>query len=230
MTGHRGDGPALPEVIPVFPLPNVVFFPATLLPLHIFEPRYRAMTQAALASNGMIVMALLDSDAESETAEGPPIFPVACAGHIIDSKRLPDGRYDLVLTGVARVEIVEEVSSAPFRSARVKRLEENRDWLESESADAELDRIMALFQAVSGGLPILISGLREKHDPAAREIMLNTLSLHLDVIPALRQKLLEAADLGERARRLEGLLARCRHEKEIMTRFRSLAPDDPTVN
>lgn len=226
----RSDGPAIPETLPIFPLPNVVFFPSTLLPLHIFEPRYRAMTQAALASNAMIVMALLDPDAELDSADNPPVFPVACAGHIIDSKRLSDGRYDLVLSGVARVEIVEEVPSAPFRRARVRPLPESREWLTAESADAELDRILLQFREITGGLPILISELKEKRDPAAREILLNTLSLHLDVLPAIRQKLLEEGDLGNRLRRLGEVLSRCAQEKEIMTRFRAFAPDDPTVN
>jgi Lon protease-like protein len=225
-----GHGPAIPEILPIFPLPNVVFFPSTLLPLHIFEPRYRAMTQAALASNAMIVMALLDSEAQVDSAGNPPVFPVACAGHIIDSRRLPDGRYDLVLSGVARVGIVEEVPSAPFRRARVRPLPENRGWLQDDRADEDLDRILLQFREIAGGLPILVSELKEKRDPAAREILLNTLSLHLDVLPEIRQKLLEEGDLGNRMRRLGKILSRSVKEKEIMTRFRDLAPDDPTVN
>jgi uncharacterized protein len=220
----------IPEILPVFPLPNVVFFPATRLPLHIFEPRYRAMTQAALATNGMIVMALIDTETEFESAESPPIHPVACAGRIVHSKRLPDGRYDLVLAGIARVEIIEELPSTPYRSARVRRLDENRDWLESQSSDAEIVKLLANFQDMAGGVPVLTSGTVGKHDSVAREIVLNTLSLHLDVLPGIRQKLLEESDLGERARRLDEILKRCRREREIMARFRSFVPDDPTVN
>src|SRR5438876_6736668 len=107
----------------LFPLPNVVLFPKVLLPLHIFEPRYRQMTADALASDRQIAMVLLREGTAGASEERPPIHPVACLGKIIDEQRLEDGRYHIVLRGLSRVRIVSEIDHAKlYRSARVERL------------------------------------------------------------------------------------------------------------
>src|SRR5215813_3498756 len=96
-----------PTRFPIFPLPNVVLFPGTYLPLHIFEPRYRAMIDAALAGTPVIGMILLRPDADAMAARAP-IFDVGCAGRIVEHRRLPDGRFHLVLAGERRFRIARE--------------------------------------------------------------------------------------------------------------------------
>ena len=95
----------LPPTLPLFPLPNVVLFPGVFLPLHIFEARYRAMTEDALAGDRMIGMALLKPGFEAEYEGRPPIYPVGCMGLITHAERLPDGRFNIVLQGVERFRV-----------------------------------------------------------------------------------------------------------------------------
>ena len=94
MTPERVEPAGLPEMAPVFPLPNTVLFPRTVLPLHIFEPRYREMTADALRAGGYIAMALLRGGEESG------YHPVGCLGRISQSKMTDDGRYYLQLVGL----------------------------------------------------------------------------------------------------------------------------------
>src|SRR5512135_2527783 len=104
-----------PTRFAIFPLPNVVLFPGTYLPLHIFEPRYRAMTEAALAGDSVIGRVLLRAGSDAMEARAP-IFSIGCAGRIVEHRRLRDGRFQLLLYGVRRFRVVRELASnAPFR-------------------------------------------------------------------------------------------------------------------
>jgi len=104
--------------IPIFPLPGVVLFPGTLLPLHIFEPRYREMVSRALAGERVIGMAMLDGSRSDE--DPPPVLPVGGAGRIVEQEELEDGRFNIILEGIYRYRIVREEPSAPFRAAIVE--------------------------------------------------------------------------------------------------------------
>src|SRR5438034_6247945 len=91
----------LPDSVPLFPLPNVVLFPRAVLPLHIFEERYKAMTADALAGNGQIAMAVLLPGWEKSYYARPAIEPVVCVGAIISHEKLADGKYNFLLQGQA---------------------------------------------------------------------------------------------------------------------------------
>src|SRR5580700_7348822 len=95
--------------VPLFPLPNVVLFPRAILPLHIFEERYKAMTADALVGDGRIAMALLQPGWEKSYYERPRIEPVVCVGRILSHEQLPDGKYNFLLQGMLRATIVREV-------------------------------------------------------------------------------------------------------------------------
>ncbi|MCE5230777.1 LON peptidase substrate-binding domain-containing protein [bacterium] len=110
--------------IPIFPLPNVTFFPQTYLPLHVFEPRYRAMTANCLKGDRMMGVALLKDGWQSDYFGRPPICKTFGVGKVIDHQRLSDGRYDIVLEGVYRVRLVQEFPSKPYRVGRVQVLQE----------------------------------------------------------------------------------------------------------
>jgi uncharacterized protein len=110
--------------LPLFPLSNVVLFPHGLLPLHVFEPRYRAMTEAALEGERLIGMAVLRPGWEPNYAGNPPVHDVVGLGRIVKEERLPDGRFNLLLVGLARARVIEEIQSTPFRVARVELLED----------------------------------------------------------------------------------------------------------
>jgi Lon protease-like protein len=111
----------LPGTIRLFPLPNVVLFPDVFLPLHIFEPRYRAMVKAALDTDRLIGMVLARPGTETDEC-----FPVGCAGVITHVEELDGGRYNIILRGLQKFRIIEEDGTAetPFRTASIEGIPE----------------------------------------------------------------------------------------------------------
>ena len=95
----------LPEILPIFPLSGALLLPSGQLPLNIFEPRYLAMTRAALASNRLIGMIQ-----PQENCQNPPVYETGCAGKITEFSETPDGRYLITLTGISRFKIARELS------------------------------------------------------------------------------------------------------------------------
>jgi hypothetical protein len=113
-------------VIPLFPLSTVVFFPNTLLPLHIFEPRYKHMVSNVIKSERIIGMALLKPGWEANYYGNPEVFDVVGMGRIVSSESFKDGRMNIVLYGLKRVKIVEITKDLPYRLARVEIMENTR--------------------------------------------------------------------------------------------------------
>jgi uncharacterized protein len=113
------------DLIRLFPLPNLVLFPGAVQPLHIFEPRYREMTADALADDRRIALVLPRPGWEPDYGEAPAIHAVACVGRIVAQQVLADGRYNILLRGLSRVRIVEEVPRGKlYRVARAVVLDE----------------------------------------------------------------------------------------------------------
>ena len=111
------------QALKVFPLPSAVLFPHAVLPLHIFEPRYRALVRDALAGDKVMALAQLEAGWEGQYNERPPMQPMACAGLIIWHEELPDGRYNILLQGVCRVRLLGELSAdKPYREVRAQPL------------------------------------------------------------------------------------------------------------
>jgi uncharacterized protein len=106
-------------IIPLFPLSTVVFFPNTLLPLHIFEPRYKQMVNDVINTEKIIGMALLKPGWGDNYYETPEIYDTVGMGRIVSSQSYGDGRINIVLYGLKRVRIVEVVENLPYRLARV---------------------------------------------------------------------------------------------------------------
>ncbi len=107
------------RALPIFPLPNGVLFPETLLPLHIFEPRYRDMVADVLEDDRLIGIQLLDPDAEAKPGEPPAVFEIGCAGEIVEHDELEDGRSNIVLKGAFRYRIGAEIEGMSYRRAVV---------------------------------------------------------------------------------------------------------------
>ena len=121
-----GRGPApLASAVPLFPLPNVVLFPKAVLPLHIFEERYKAMTADAVRGGRQVAMALLKPGWEKDYHARPAIEPVVCVGTILSHEKLADGKYNFLLQGHTRARIVRELPAGkPYRLAHVEPLAE----------------------------------------------------------------------------------------------------------
>lgn len=105
--------------IPLFPLPGVVLFPGTLLPLHVFEDRYRKMVAHALAGERMIGMAMLKPPVDVDAGDSP-IFEIGGAGRIVESEELEDGRYNILLEGKFRYRVISESNAGSYRTADVE--------------------------------------------------------------------------------------------------------------
>jgi Lon protease-like protein len=185
----------LPPTIPLFPLPNVVLFPNVFLPLHIFEPRYRAMLADALAGDRIIGMTLLMPGYEADYHGRPPVYPVGCAGVITHSEQMPDGRSNVVLRGIEKFRIVEEDASRDYRLARIEPLPETMSDADKRLLKQRRHRLEALLIAAierGGQDPRLPSSIPD-------EDLINALSQYLGLDPVERQALLER----------NGTLARC---------------------
>ena len=201
----------LPPTIPIFPLPNVVLFPNVFLPLHIFEPRYRAMVTDALSSDRIIGMALLQPGHESDYEGRPPVFPIGCAGVMTHSEQLDDGRFNIVLRGMERFRIAGEDDCKPYRLAHVSGLPET--VLDDERAELRRHRhrLEALLAAAMER-----AGSEPRFPPAVPdEDLVNALAQYLELEPLERQALLER----------DGILPRCRALVELLE-IKTLAPRD----
>ncbi|SIO59689.1 hypothetical protein SAMN05444166_6142 [Singulisphaera sp. GP187] len=121
-----GDLKAFRNVCRLFPLPGLVFFPHAILPLHIFEPRYRQMTEDALAEGDRLITMVQQRDDAPESAAGvPAVEEIACLGRIFQHQRLPDGRFNLLLLGLKRVRLGRELPSEKlYRLAEAETLED----------------------------------------------------------------------------------------------------------
>jgi hypothetical protein len=190
----------LPATIPIFPLPNVVLFPAVFLPLHIFEPRYREMVTDALAGDRVIGMTLLKPGWKEDYEGRPPVYPVGCAGLITHAERQPDGRFNIVLRGVTKFRITGERDTAPYRVAVVDALPEAVAQADRPTLAKRRERLVARLASASErqGLHLPL-GLPD-------EELLNTLAQYLPMAPVERQALLECEGVVARSAALLDLL------------------------
>jgi Lon protease-like protein len=192
----------------LFPLPNVVLFPHLMMPLHIFEPRYRQMTADALAGDRFIAMALLQPGWESEYDAQPAIHPVACLGRIQADQRLPDGRFNIQLRGLARVRIVQEVENGKlYRSAKV---EIWQDQPTSSDQDQELrSKLLDVIPAWSqdqGPAAEVFPKVIQSNLPLG--IVCDVLGFSLPVNVEFKQELLEELKSDSRAQLLLDYLSK----------------------
>ncbi len=136
------------DAIPLFPLAQVVLFPGGLLPLHIFEPRYRAMLADALRTHGAIAMVRLREGAEPGDDGLAPIENVAGGGVVLEHQPLPNGRSNVILLGQARLELEELPFEGPYRRARARVVTERGPLASEEDALALHQAIGRLVKAV----------------------------------------------------------------------------------
>jgi Lon protease-like protein len=198
------------DVVPLFPLPNVVLFPRAVLPLHVFEDRYRRMTADALCGDRRLAMALLrpgwHASYHATAAGRPALEPVVCVGTIVAHERLADGRYNLLLRGDARAKIVREVGAGPYRSAEVEPVAEP-SVLELDVAE-ERHRLRQLFRPggrlaalpVCGKFHELLGTVVPTSDAA------DLIAFHLLEDVAVKQQLLAEPDPRQRVRRVLAIL------------------------
>ena len=184
---------ALPR-LPIFPLPGAVLLPHALVPLHIFEPRYRKMTQDC--SDGLRVLALAHIPDEAAAAQKPPkVMPIVGVGILVRVDRLPDGRFNLVLRGVSRAAIEEELPSGePYRVVRARDLvAPPRDLARAAVLADGLKRLVLALSAARSGpeMQALVQLAARAQDPGD---LADIVSGALLASPRERQIALEALD------------------------------------
>lgn len=194
----------LPAILPLFPLAQVVLFPHTYLPLHIFEPRYRQLTADVLATHKHLVLALAqDSLLSDPIATTEACFPTATLASIVRAEPLEDGRWNLLIQGVQTLRLTEEIPGRPYRQVRVQSLPfEGSEGLRKD----EEGRLMTALQRygkrhhIGAQLDELLSlGM-------SQVVLLNTLAMALDFAPVEKQFLLESETLHEFSDRILQLM------------------------
>jgi len=212
--------------IAVFPLPDTVLFPHASLPLHIFEPRYRTMTEDALRTDRLIAMALLKPGWEKSYDGSPEVHAVACAGLIEDEARLPDGRFNIRLRGLARVEVQGFVQDSPYRIATIRVLEER-----NESAGPGVEEAKKRLLALCAGLLQEVSGPPARPFPLDSELpfvtIVNSLCQSLEMESGAKQSLLTLDDVLVRGRALIEILDRRWQEIALLQASRDPGPQGP---
>ena len=195
----------LPETLPIFPLPNVVLFPQVFLPLHIFEPRYRAMVGEALEGDRIIGMTLLKPGWEDDYEGRPPVYPIGCAGLITHAERLADGRFNIVLRGLEKFRLLGEDPSKPYRLARVEPLDEPscREIATMRTERRKLEH-MILAAGRADATREDLSSITPPSMPD--EDFVNALAQYLNFDPLEKQALLEVPDALARCRSVIDLL------------------------
>ena len=183
--------------LPLFPLPNTVLFPGGLLPLHVFEPRYVAMTRHAIATHRTIAIVQLVSG-DLDRYGQVPIAGVAGAGTIVEHREMPDGRFNLLLRGEARVEINELPFLPPFRRAVAEIMVDEPGGVTREDATALL--------AVAGAFAAKVRQRDGEFDfrvptNASPEKAVDLVAHYLVIDGDARQELLEMRDVKQRTQR-----------------------------
>lgn len=209
-------GLALRE-IPLFPLHSAVLFPGALLPLHVFEPRYRALVRDALASHRAIAIAHIP-DPDADMSGNPPIAEVAGVGTIVEHWELPGGRFNIVLVGRARVRVQELSFVAPYRRAIASVLDTRDAVIPGTEVGALHAAITAFTTVVRERDASFTLRLPKESDPG---VIADACAHQLVISPVERQRVLEALDVR----------ARVRIVTEVLTVQRAtLAPGQRTFN
>ena len=189
-----------PLTIPLFPLTEALLLPRGEMPLNIFEPRYMAMVDDALA--GRRVIGIIQPLKEEDASPAPELYAIGCAGRITHFAETGDGRYLITLTGVARFRLTEElVVTTPYRQARVDYHPFCNDFCaRAGEEDVNRDAVIAALEAFvkARGLRIDWRGVRT----ASNEALVNALSMMSPYGMREKQALLEAPDLKTRAKML----------------------------
>lgn len=208
--------PAL-EALPLFPLPQTVLFPGALLPLHVFEPRYRALVRDILETHRALSVVLITNPLVVDEHGHPAIASVAGAGVIIDHHELPDGRFNILIRGRARVRLRElpfEAPQAPYRRAAATVIESPEEEVPQADLTSLVSTATSFAALVREREPSFELPLPKSAPPG---LVADLCAHHLVLDGRERQAILE----------MEGVLARVRHVTEVLAMQRLALAGSP---
>ena len=210
--------------LPIFPLPNLVFFPSTRLPLHVFEPRYRQMVTDVMDADQRFGIVLLRPGWQDDYYGAPAIHTLGTLGTIEQAVPLEDGRFNILVRGDVRFRILGEVSQAPYRTARVIAEPElppaaqdgyaQREWL------ADLSRQYLHYLPNQMAVPEI--------DTVGLDSLTNALIMSLNLDVEEKQRLLEIDALTQRAEAVGNELQQRIESLRFLAPFRR--ESDPSRN
>jgi uncharacterized protein len=193
----------LPKTIPVFPLTGVLLLPRGRLPLNIFEPRYLAMTEDALATQHRLIGMIQPTEPEKNAP--PKLFPTGCAGRIISFSETEDGRYLITLAGLCRFSIVEEVETVRgYRRVVADFTRWQPDLQADSTAGVDRQRLLDLLKAYFANASISADWEAIGKTPDDR--LVTMLAMICPFEPQEKQALLEAPTLAERCKLMSALM------------------------
>jgi Lon protease-like protein len=216
----------LPDQVPVMTLPNTAFFPQALMPLHIFEPRYRQMLRDVLASNRLFAVAGLDLDQADDPTRFEPPYKVASVGIIRACQKNDNGTSNLLLQGLCRVEIVKILRDEPYRRIQVRALASNAGASldENQALRRELARLLSLkMKLAATGSREMTAFLKTVEDP---EAFVDIAAFSLCEDTGLKQTLLETLDVHRRLELFGAQLRRDIDSLKLRRKLQGRLPDD----
>ena len=207
--------------LPLFPLPDVVFFPETTLPLHVFEPRYREMLQDALAGERIIGVQLLDAASPADASGRPAILPIGCAGLVHEHETLPDGRSNILLRGLYRYRIETELpAEKPYRLAEVTPLAVEA-LPDPPAAPADRRRLRLVAEVAQLADAVGRPHAKELPDDLTEEGVVNEILTRLGIDSEDGYRLLAMDRLEDRYAWAEKLVASMRRRLDLLAPFRA---------
>ncbi len=192
--------------VPVFPLPNVVLFPRAVVPLHVFELRYRTMVRDALSGERVIALALLKPGWERDYQASPEFHPLGCLARFEEVEWLPDDCYDLTLFGLSRVLLGTAAREFPYRAVRVEPLPEAPYTEDDPLVVSEAHLLRELYRRLGGSRGSPASGGATGGTTFAELVSAVCMAAPLE--PQEKLELLALDSLVERGHRVRELVAR----------------------
>lgn len=216
----------VPDEVPVMTLPNTAFFPQALMPLHIFEPRYRLMLRDALAGNRLFAIAGLDVRKATKPEQVEPPYRVATVGIIRACQKNDNGTSNLLLQGLCRVEIVGIVTDAPYRRIQIRPLTSRAGGSAeaNETLRRELARLLKIkHKLAANGAAEMTAFLKTVDDP---EAFVDIAAFSLCESNLLKQKLLETLSVHRRLNLFTQQVRREIHALKLRHKLQGGLPDE----
>jgi len=216
--------------IPVFPLPNIVFFPNTIVPLYVFEDRYKKLVADVLNTpDKLLSIVLLKPGWEKNYFENPPVYNVAGLGRIVQSEILPDNKYNILLQGIARIKILEWTQMFPYRIAKAEILREK--IIISKELDVLFSRLVAYCWELTEDFPeareLLKNYLLTSPDAG---VLADITAHYLNITFEQKQQILSTANVIKRLKLINNYAGNILQIRKTIKNARDKVPINPKWN